>query len=144
MDTPGRSVALLGLSLLCLGAQTPQPRVYVTDSQSWETSGGFAATSDAAVGQSSGGARPQTAEIIKTIGERCPLAMVTMNKDRADYILLLDHEGGKGSLQKDNKFVLFNKDGDAIGSGSTRNLGNAVKDACQILTADWNKNHRNQ
>ncbi|MGH8849250.1 MAG: hypothetical protein ACREXQ_18675, partial [Polaromonas sp.] len=81
---------------------------------------------------------PQTAEIIKTLGERCPLAIVTLRKDIADYILLLDHEGGKGALRKDNKFALFNKEGDAIASGSTRTLGNAVKDACQALTNDWN------
>lgn len=144
MEAHNGPFALLGIALLLLGAQTPQPRVYVTDSQSWESSGGFAANRDGAVGETSGGARPQTAEIIKTLGERCPLAIVTMNKDKADYILLLDHEGGKGALRKDNKFALFNKDGDAIGSGSTRNLGNAVKDACQILTADWTKNHASQ
>jgi hypothetical protein len=144
MEAHYGSFALIGISLLCSRAQTPQPRVYVTDSQSWESSGGFAANRDGAVGQSSGGARPQTAEIIKTLGERCPLAIVTLNREKADYILLLDHEGGKGALRKDNKFALFNKDGDAIGSGSTRNLGNAVKDACQILTDNWNKNHASQ
>lgn len=130
---------VLGIGLVLTGVQPPQPRVYVSDSQSWETSGGFAANRDGAVGQSSGGARPQTAEIIKTIRERCPLVIVTLKRDNAAYVLLLDHEGGKGGLRKDNKFALFNKDGDVIGSGSTRTLGNAVKDACQALTEDWGK-----
>jgi hypothetical protein len=70
-----------------------------------------------------GGARPQTAEIIKTIGERCKDSIVTIDKNKADYILILDHEGGKSVVRKDNKFAIFNKSGDAIRSGSTRNLG---------------------
>ena len=60
--------------------QSHKPRVYISDSHSWETSGGFGGTSDAAGGASSGGARPQTAEIIKTFGERCP--QVTPNNIR--------------------------------------------------------------
>jgi len=42
---------------------------------------------------------------------------VTTKKDGADYAVLLDHEGGKGALRKDNKFALVNKDGDVIKSG---------------------------
>ena len=40
-------------------------------------------------------------------------------------------------LRKDNKFVLFDANGDAIASGSTRSLGNAVKDACSAIRQDW-------
>ena len=51
-------------------------RVFVTDSQSWETRGGSSAGGNKnGWGGSSwmaGGARPQTAEIIKTLNERCP------------------------------------------------------------------------
>jgi hypothetical protein len=43
--------------------------------------------------------------------------------------VLLDHEGGKELISRDNKVVVFNKDGDSIMSRSTRILGNAVKDA---------------
>ena len=119
------------------------PRVFVTDSQSWQIAGGFAANSSTAVGAVHGGARPQTAEIIKTVGESCKEATVTIKQDNADYILMLEHEGGKGLARKDNKWALFNKDGDAIGSGSTRVLGSAVKDACKSLVVDWNqKRHR--
>jgi hypothetical protein len=80
----------------------------------------------------SGGARPQTAEIMKTFGERCPV-IVTNNRDRADFVVMLDHEGGKGWARKDNKVVVFNKAGDMIYSCSTRSLGNGVKDACQAI-----------
>jgi hypothetical protein len=64
-----------------------------------------------------------------------------MKKDKADYVVILEHEGGKGWARKDNKFALFNSDGDAIKSGSTRTLGNAVKDACNSLRRDWESNN---
>lgn len=50
--------------------------------------------------------------------------------------LALDHEGGKGLIRHRNKIAVFNKDGDAIFSDSTRELGNSVKDACAAITQD--------
>ena len=120
-----------------VGAEERRPRVFVPDSESWSFGGGFAFDIEGGAGQAQGGAKPQTAEIVKTIHQRCSEAIVTMNEERADYILLLQHEGGKIFVRKDNKYVLFNADGDALASGSTRSLGNAVKDACQVLRQDW-------
>ena len=81
----------------------------------------------------SGGSRPQTAEIIKTINQRCPELTVTNNLGKADFVMTLDHEGGKGLLAHRNKIAVFNRDGDDIFSNSTRELGNAVKDACEVM-----------
>jgi hypothetical protein len=112
-------------------------RVFVTDSQSWETRGGSSAGGNRnGWGGSSwlaGGARPQTAEIIKTLNQRCPEIIVTNNLQKADFVLTLDHEGGKGALTHHNKIAVFNHDGDDIFSNSTRELGNAVKDACAAM-----------
>jgi hypothetical protein len=112
-------------------------RVFVTDSQSWETRGGGSAGGNRnGWGSSSwiaGGARPQTAEIIKTLNQRCPELIVTNNLGKADFVLTLDHEGGKGALAHRNKIAVFNRDSDDIFSNSTRALGNAVKDACQAM-----------
>jgi hypothetical protein len=113
-------------------------RIFVTDSQSWETSSGFVGANGFLGGGGSGGARPQTAEIIKTFRERCPQLTVTMKQEKADYIVLLDHEGGKALFQKDNKVVVFSQEGDAIYSGSTVVLGNAVKDACAAIVSAEN------
>ena len=55
-------------------------RVFVTDSQSWEVHGGWGAANGSG-GSESGGARPQTAEIIKTFSERCPSIIVTNKSD---------------------------------------------------------------
>jgi hypothetical protein len=121
------------------GVAGEKPRVFITDSKSWEISGGVGGTSDGFGGESKGGARPQTAEIIKTFGERCPAVIVNNKQEKADYVVLLDHEGGKELISRDNKVVVFNKDGDSIVSRSTRILGNAVKGACAAIAEDWPK-----
>lgn len=128
---------LLAATLSSVAAE--KPRVFITDSKSWEISGGVGGTQDAFGGVTKGGARPQTAEIIKTFNQRCPNVIVNNKQEKADYIVLLDHEGGKDAVSRDNKVVVFNKDGDAIVSNSTRMLGNAVKDACAAIAGDWPK-----
>src|SRR5205809_3178915 len=126
---------VLGWTICGLAAE--KPRVFITDSKSWEISGGVGGTQDGFGGASKGGARPQTAEIIKTFGERCPEVIVNNKVEKADYVVLLDHEGGKGITLHDNKVAVFNGDGDSIVSHSTRSLGNAVKDACESINKDW-------
>ena len=111
-------------------------RVFITDSKSWEIRSGGAITDDGGFGGGGGGARPQTAEITKTFRERCPSLTVTNDKDKANYVVLLDHEGGKPLFLRDNKVVIYNKEGDVIFSNSTRSLGNAVKDACVAIEQD--------
>jgi hypothetical protein len=113
------------------------PRVYITDSKSCEMKAGVGGTADGFGGAGGGGDRPQTAEIIKTFNERYPQVLINSNKDKADYVVLLDHEGGKDVISHDNKVVVFNRDGDAIMSKSTRLLGNAVKEACLVITQRW-------
>src|SRR3984893_13095792 len=77
--------------------------------------------------------RPQTTEIMKTFNQRCPEVAVTNNVAKADFNVTLDHEGGKGYLHRRNKIVVFNREGDDIFTDSTRELGNAVQDACQVI-----------
>ncbi len=125
---------LLLMSVAGWAAAMPEKtRVFVTDSKSWEIQGGVGISEDAGGGSVRGGARPQTAEIIKTFRERCPSVTVTLNKDKADYVVLLEHEGGKDLVRRDNKVVVFDREGDAIFSNSTRSLGNAVKDSCRAI-----------
>jgi len=116
-------------------------RVFVTDSQSWEMSGGGGGTRGGFGGGVKGGARPQTAEIIKTFSERCPSVQVNNIQARADYIVLLDHEGGKGFIRKDNKVAVFERvSGDSIISKSTRSLGSSVQEACEAIVKNWTDN----
>jgi hypothetical protein len=140
MKTSLAVCTIVAASLSSFAAE--KPRVFITDSKSWEISGGVGGTQDAFGGATKGGARPQTAEIIKTFNERCPNVIVNNKQEKADYVILLDHEGGKDGISRDNKVVVFNKDGDAIVSRSTRILGNAVKDACTAISSDWPKQVR--
>ncbi len=103
---------VLWLLLIPAVAQTftsdaQKARVFITDSQSWQMSGNSGGTSDAHGGHFSGGARPQTAEIIKTFGDRCSSVVVNNKQDKADYVVVLDHEGGKSILAHDNKVAVF-------------------------------------
>jgi hypothetical protein len=145
---PGSVFLISSLSLLV--AQTPAPegakvtadaeraRVFITDSQSWSIAGQSGGGGGAFAGTMAGGARPQTAEIIKTFGQRCPDVIVNNIQSKTDYIVLLDHEGGKGALRPKNKVAVFARvSGDSIVSKSTLSLGGSVQDACEAITKDW-------
>jgi hypothetical protein len=138
-------------SALCLGTGLAQdnanasdpaekPRVFITDSQSWETSGYGGGGAGGGASTSHGGARPQTAEIIKTFGQRCPQVMVNNIQTKADYIVLLDHEGGKSAFSHKNKVAAFARvSGDSVMSKSTLSLGGSVQDACEAIKKDWSE-----
>jgi hypothetical protein len=131
-------IAMVLTLIAAAGAESP--RVFITDSNSWEMSGSSGGANGAFGAQVHGGARPQTAEIIKTFGERCPGVIVNNKQEKSDYVVLLDHEGGKGLIRKDNKVAVFNVEGDSILSHSTRSLGSSVQDACGAITKDWEAN----
>lgn len=124
---------VLSLMVVNSPAADRKVRVFVTDSDSWTSGGGVVGVDGLIIGGGEGGARPQTAEIIKTFNQRCPEVTITIRQERADYIVLLDHEGGKAPILRDNKVVVFDEEGDAIYSGSTVILGNAVKDVCEAI-----------
>jgi hypothetical protein len=115
-----------------------KPRVFITDSQSWEMSayGGGGAGGGGSMAR--GGARPQTAEIVKTFGQRCPQVVTNNIQSKADYVVVLDHEGGKSFVRHKNKVAVFARvTGDSVVSKSTVSLGGSVQDACEAITKDW-------
>jgi hypothetical protein len=115
-----------------------KPRVFITDSQSWSIAGASGGGGGAYGGSMSGGARPQTAEIIKTFGQRCPQVTINNIQAKTDYIVLLDHEGGKGALRHKNKVAVFARvSGDSVVSKSTLSLGGSVQEACEAIIKDW-------
>lgn len=144
----GTALIIIGMSgMLCLFAADTaddQARVFITDSQSWEmvghAAGGWNSNGGGFAASSHGGARPQTAEIIKTFGERCPQVKTNNKLEKADYVAVLDHEGGKGLLRHKNKVAVFNAaSGDSIVSHSTLSLGGSVQEACQAINKDWSE-----
>src|SRR5579863_4808253 len=115
-----------------------KPRVFITDSQSWSIGSQGGGGGGVFASRMAGGARPQTAEIIKTFGQRCPPVIVNNIQAKADYIVLLDHEGGKGAFSHKNKVAVFVRvSGDSVVSKSTVSLGGSVQEACDAIKRDW-------
>jgi hypothetical protein len=142
--------AALGLGLLTIAASfsassaqdkpssSDKPRVFVTDSQSWDISSFSGGGPGGGGSMTRGGARPQTAEIVKTFGQRCPEVVTNNIVQKSDYVVVLDHEGGKGFTRHKNKIAVFARvSGDSVMSKSTVSLGGSVQDACEAITKDW-------
>jgi hypothetical protein len=56
----------------------------------------------------------------------------------SDYVVELDHEGGKGLLtHKDKVAVFVQTSGDSIFSKSTLSVGGSVQDACDSILKHW-------
>ena len=136
------TAALIIFALACSSAAQDatmrKPRVFVGESSSWEIGSTSAGFGGAGGSRSAGGARPQTAEIIKTFRRRCPQLVVNNIQTKADYIVILDHEGGKSWVRHKNKIAVFAREsGDSIMSQSTLSLGGSVQDACTAISQHW-------
>lgn len=140
-------IAILSFSAVTASAQTERrPRVFIEESVSWEMEGeSIFSTTDkkgrvhVSGGSSRGGAKPRTAEIIKRFNEQCKSCIITMYKEKADFIVLLEHEGGKDLFDKDNKLAVFNREGDLVASGSFSRPKKAVDVACQAISAEFGR-----
>jgi hypothetical protein len=139
MNTKLASTAGLVIATALLGgAVTERPRIFITGSQSLQLSGQAAlgdAKGDLAV---AGGTSPQNIEVMKTFLRRCPAVLVTGNREKADFVVRLDHQEPNPTtlFVRGNKVAVFNKDDDLIYSTSTRTLATAVKSACEAITTD--------
>lgn len=128
------------ISLLGTTYAQEKPRVFITDSNSWQIVGAAGGSHGNFGASSAGGARPQTAEVIKTFGQRCPEVIVNNRSDASTYIVELDHEGGKGLLRHKDKIAVFDRvSGDSIFSESTLSVGGSVQDACRAITKHWSE-----
>ena len=119
-------------------AADQQARIFITESSSWETRSNGGGGGGIFAQHGSGGARPQTAEIIKTFGEKCQQVIINNRQDKANYVVVLDHEGGKSVLAHRNKIAVFSSaTGDSVFSHSTLSLGGSVEAACAAILKDW-------
>jgi hypothetical protein len=137
-------LVMLAFSGVPVIQDNPRPRVFIEASDSWEvesdsifTSVGKKGRVAVSGGSAKGGAKPRTAETMKRFSEECKSCIVTMYKDKADFVVLLEHEGGKDLFDKDNKLAVFNKDGDLITSGSFSRPRKAVEIACLAIEKEF-------
>lgn len=83
-------------------------------------------------------------EVSKDLQKNCPAVTVTLNQSAADYTVMLNRESKKnrGLLRTNSQIQVANRLGDVLGSNATRTVGNAAKDACQLILADWSQHGR--
>ena len=83
-------------------------------------------------------------EVTKNLQKECSGAIVTLNQSNADYTVMLNRESKKnrGLLRTNSQIQVANRLGDVLGTDATHTVGNASKDACQLIMADWSQHGR--
>jgi hypothetical protein len=83
-------------------------------------------------------------EVSKDLQKNCAGVTVTLNQTNADYTVMLNRESKKnrGLLRTNSQIEVANRLGDVIGTNATRTVGNAAKDACNLVMADWSQHGR--
>jgi hypothetical protein len=81
----------------------------------------------------------ESMEVTKDLQKNCAGVTVTINESNADYIVMMNRESkqNRGLLRTNSQIEVANKAGDVIGTNVTRTVGNAAKDACNLILADW-------
>jgi hypothetical protein len=141
-------------SLLLLFAVTvsancqDKPRVFVqgkgSENVSSNGSGGGGRHWGAWGSKSTIDSHDESMEVTKDLQKNCSGVMVTINESNADYIVMLNRESkqNRGLLRSNSQIQVANKAGDVLGAKATHTVGNAAKDACNLIVADWQEHGR--
>jgi hypothetical protein len=86
----------------------------------------------------------ESMEVTKNLQKDCSGVTVTINQANADYIVIMNRESkqNRGLLRSNSQIQVANKAGDVLGTSATRTVGNASKDACNLIVADWQAHGR--
>lgn len=140
------AIAVFSAGIVAAQQADKRPRVFIEETESWEVEGDSIWGSTDKKGRTTiggggtrGGAKPRTAETIKRFNQQCQEVVITMYKEKADFIVLLEHEGGKDLFNKDNKLAVFNREGDLISSGSFSRPKKAVDTACGAIRTELSR-----
>ncbi|MGH9512246.1 MAG: hypothetical protein ACRD2U_08930 [Terriglobales bacterium] len=129
------------------GAQD-KPRVFVqgkgSENVSSNGSGGGGRHWGAWGSKSTIDAHDESMEITKDFQRDCPGVIVSINQANADYIVMMNRESkqNRGLLRSNSQIQVANKAGDVLGTNATRTVGNAAKDACNLIVSDWQTHGR--
>jgi hypothetical protein len=72
------------------------------------------------------------AEIGKSLDKHCPELIITIEQQKADYLMEAINTGA-GAGRKPYKFTVFQPNGDRLFSTETSRLDSAVKDVCGYI-----------
>jgi|GEM_PF-2055210 len=114
-----------------------KPRVFVQGkgSQDVTTSGGSWSS------RSTVDSHDESMEVTKNLQKDCTGIVVTLIQSNADYTVVLNRESkhNRGLLRTNSQIQVANRVGDILGTNATRTVGNASKDACRLILADWSQ-----
>jgi hypothetical protein len=132
---------------LSAGAQD-KPRVFVQGkgSEDSQSSGSGASSKHFGVwgSKSTVDSHDESMEVTKDLQKNCSGVTITLNQTNADYTVMLNRESKKnrGLLRTNSQVQVANKIGDVLGTNATHTVGNAAKDACELILADWQSHSR--
>ncbi len=86
----------------------------------------------------------ESMEVTKDLQKNCAGVTLTINESNADYIIMMNRESkqNRGLLRTNSQIQVANKAGDVLGTNATRTVGNAAKDACNMILGDWQAHGR--
>lgn len=86
----------------------------------------------------------ESIEVTKNLNTNCPGVIITINEANADYVVMLNRESkqNRGLLRTNSQIQVANRLGDIVATRATRTVGNASKDACNLILADWQAHGR--
>lgn len=128
--------AALILVLMCASAAPAEKlRVFITETTATQASGNTAVGEAKGSIALTGGTSAQNVEVMKAFVRYCPAVVVTANRDKADYVVQLDHDPVSPTTPfvHGNKVAVFDRREDLIYTNSTRILSTAVKRACAAI-----------
>jgi hypothetical protein len=141
------SVTVL-LTLALSASAQDKPRVFVQGKGSEDTQSSGSGASSKHFGvwgsKSTMDSHDESMEVTKDLQKNCTGVMVTLNQTNADYTVMLNRESKKnrGLLRTNSQVQVANKIGDVLGTNATHTVGNAAKDACDMIVADWQAHGR--
>jgi hypothetical protein len=125
-----------------------KPRVFVQGkgSQDVATTGAATGGRHWASGRSDStiDSHDEAMQVNKDLQKDCTGVILTLNQSNADYTIMLNRESkhNRGLLRTNSQVQVANRLGDVLGTNATRTVGNASKDACEIILADWSQHGR--
>ena len=86
----------------------------------------------------------ESMEVTKDLQKNCSGATVTLNQSNADYTIIMNRESkqNRGLLRSNSQIQVANREGDILGTSATHTVGNAAKDACELIMSDWQAHGR--
>jgi hypothetical protein len=143
-----RRLILVVLFISGLALAQDKPRVFVqgkgSEDMTSSGSGGGGRHWGAWGSKSTVDSHDESMEVTKDLQKNCSGVLVTLNQNNADYSVMLNRESkhNRGLLRSNSQVQVANRLGDVLGTSATHTVGNAAKDACELIVADWTQHGR--